>query len=212
MVSSRKPSEKEAERVVRSLLANGDELFQFTQLKASLRLLRDDEAIDKELLGYADRAISVRFNDILREAVPKVERAERSVGEMLSVTDDPLLMAARDRRYLVKFNDVTMPFEDLRYWAVDGGYALSVTDNRNSTIVSKEDGGRYVVRCPKCDEQALRMVRSGNELTAMACSRCRARVVSAEPKSTEKRSKRERKRRKAAEAKSVRRPRPAPAG
>ncbi len=177
MVSARKPTDKEAERVVRSLLANGDELFQFTQLKASLRLLRDDEAIDKELLGYADRAVSIRFNSLLREAVPKVEKAERSVGEMLSVTDDPLLRAAREHRYLVKFNDVTIPFEDLRYWAVDGGYALSTSDNRNSTIVSKEEGGRYLVKCPKCDDQAVSLVKRGRELRAIACSRCRTRLV-----------------------------------
>ena len=180
MVSARKPTEKEAERVVRSLLANGDELYQFTQLKASLRLLRDDETIDKELLGYADKAISVRFNGLLREAVPRVEKAERSVGEMLSVTDDPLLIAARDRRYLVKFNDVDVPFEDLRYWAADGGYSLSVTDNRNSTVVSKEEGGRYLVKCPKCDDQPVRLIRQGEELQAIACSRCRTRLVRVE--------------------------------
>ena len=163
--------------MVRSLLANGDELFQFTQLKASLRLLRDDETIDKDLLGYADRAVSIRFNNLLRESVPKVERAERSVGEMLSVTDDPLLKAARDHRYLVRFNDITMPFEDLRYWAVDGGYALSVSDSRNTTIVSKEEGGRYLVKCPKCDDQAVKLVKRGNELQAIACSKCRTKLV-----------------------------------
>lgn len=163
--------------MVRSLLANGDELFQFTQLKASLRLLRDDETIDKDLLGYADRAISIRFNNLLRESVPKVEKAERSVGEMLSVTDDPLLKAARDHRYLVKFNEVTMPFEDLRYWAVDGGYALSVTDNRSTTIMSKEEGGRYLVKCPRCDDQAVKLVKKGIDLQAIACSKCRMKLV-----------------------------------
>ncbi len=162
---------------MRSLLSNGDELFQFTQLKASLRLLRDDETIDKDLLRYADTAVSIRFNGLLREAVPKVEKAERSVGEMLSVTDDPLLKAAKDHRYLVKYNDVTIPFEELRYWAVDGGYALSVTDNRSSTIVSKEEGGQYLVKCPKCDDQAVRLVRRGKELRAIACSRCRTRLI-----------------------------------
>ncbi len=177
MVSARKPTEKEAERVVRSLLANGDELYQFTQLKASLRLLRDDETIDKDLLGYADRAVSIRFNNLLKESVPKVEKADRSVGEMLSVTDDPLLKAAREHRYLVKVNDVTMPFEDLRYWAVDGGYALSVSDNRNTTIVSKEEGGRYLVKCPRCDDQAVSLVKKGNELQAISCSKCRTKLV-----------------------------------
>ncbi len=163
--------------MVRSLLANGDELYQFTQLKASLRLLRDDETIDKDLLGYADRAISIRFNGLLKEAVPKVEKAERSVGEMLSVTDDPLLRSARDHRYIVKFNDVSIPFEELRYWVVDGGYALSLSDNRNSTVVSKEEGGRYLVKCPRCDDQAVRLIKRGDELQAIACSKCRTRLV-----------------------------------
>ncbi len=163
--------------MVRSLLANGDELYQFTQLKASLRLLRDDETIDKELLSYADRAISIRFNSLLKESVPKVEKAERSVGEMLSVTDDPLLKSARDHRYLVRFNDIIVPFEELRCWAVDGGYALSVSDNRNSTIVSKEEGGRYLVKCPKCDDQDVRIIKKGDELQAIACSKCRTRLV-----------------------------------
>ena len=165
---------------MRSLLANGDELFQFTQLKASLRLLRDDETIDKDLLSYADRAIGIRFNGLLKEAVPRVERSERSVGEMLSVTDDPLLTEARERRYVVRFNDVNVPFEDLRYWAADGGYSLSVTDNRNSTIMSKEEGGRYLVKCPKCDDQPVRLIRQGDELVAIACSRCRTRLVRVE--------------------------------
>ena len=187
MVNSRKPTDKEAERVVRSLLSNGDELFQFTQLKASLRLLRDDETIDKELLSYADRSISMRFNGLLKEAVPRVEKAERSVGEMLSVTDDPLLKSARNHRYIVKFNNVTVPFDELRYWTVDGGYALSVSDNRNSTIVSKEEGDRYSVKCPKCDDQAIRLVKRGNDLEAIACSRCRTRLVRMEtPKSVKR--------------------------
>ena len=177
MVNPRKPTDKESERVVRSLLANGDELFQFTQLKASLRLLRDDDTIDKDLLGYADRAISIRFNSLLKEAVPKVEKAERSVGEILSVTDDPLLKSARERRYVVKFDDVSVPFEDLRYWAAEGGYSLSVTDNRNSTIVSKEEGGRYLIKCPKCDDQPLKLIRQGEELEAIACSKCRTKLV-----------------------------------
>jgi Zn finger protein HypA/HybF involved in hydrogenase expression len=163
--------------VVRSLLANGDELYQFTQLKASLRLLRDDETIDKELLGYADRAISMRFNSLLKEAVPKVEKTERSVGEMLSVTDDPLLRSARDHRYLVKLDDVSIPFEELRYWSVDGGYALSLSDNRNSTVVSKEEGGHYLVKCPKCDDQAVRLIKRGDQLQAIACSKCRTRLI-----------------------------------
>ncbi len=163
--------------MVRSLLANGDELFQFTQLKASLRLLRDDETIDKDLLAYADRAISIRFNGLLRESVPKLEKADRSVGEMLSVTDDPLLRSAKNHRYFVKFNDVSVPFEELRYWTVDGGYALSVSDNRNSTVVSKEEGGRYLVKCPKCDDQTVRLIKRGNDLEAIACSKCRTRLV-----------------------------------
>ncbi len=176
--------------MVRSLLANGDELFQFTQLKASLRLLRDDETIDKEMLAYADRAISIRFNGLLKEAVPRVEKPERSVGEMLSVTDDPLLKEARGRRYLVKFNDVSVPFEDLRYWAADEGYSLSVTDNRNSTVVSKEEG-RYLVKCPSCDDQPVRLIRRGEELQAIACSRCRTRLVRADTSPTKRASRRQ---------------------
>ena len=167
---------------MRSLLANGDEFFQFTQLKASLRLLRDDETMDKDLLAYADMAVSVRFNGLLREAVPRVEKAERTVGEMLSVTDDPLLKEVRHRRYVVKFDDLSVPFEDLRYWGADEGYSLSVTDSRNSTIVSKEEGGRYVVKCPKCDDQPVRLVRRGEELLAIACSRCRTRLVRVDTK------------------------------
>jgi len=86
-------------------------------------------------------------------------------------------MPTRNHRYLVKFNDVSVPFEDLRYWPADSGYALSVSDNRNSTIVSKEEGGRYLIRCPKCDDQALRLVKKGDHLQAIACSRCRTRLV-----------------------------------
>ena len=124
----------------------------------------------------------MRFNGLLREAVPRLEKAERSVGEMLSVTDDPLLKAARDRRYVVRFNDAKVPFEDLRYWAADSGYSLSVTDNRNSTVVSKEESGRYLVKCPKCDDQPVKLIRRGEELRAIACSRCNTRLVSADTK------------------------------
>ena len=67
-----------------------------------------------DLLGHADRATSIRFNSLLKEAVPRVEKTERSVGETLSVTDDPLLESARNRRYVVKLDDVSVPFEDLR--------------------------------------------------------------------------------------------------
>ena len=123
-----------------------------------------------------------------------MEKPERTVGEMLSVTDDPLLKAARDRRYVVKFNDARVPFEDLRYWGADGGYSLSVTDNRNSTIVSKEEGGRYLVKCPKCDDQPVKLVKQGEELEAIACSRCRTRLVLVESK-TPRRTPRHRSRR-----------------
>ncbi len=171
--------------MVRTLLANVDDLYQFTQLKASLRLLRDDETIDKDLLAYVDRSISIRFNNLLKEAVPKIEKAERSVGEILSVTDDPLLRSAKDHRYLVRVDNINIPFEELRYWDVEGGYALSISDNRNSTIVSKEEGGRYLVKCPKCDDQAVRLIKKGSELQAIACSKCRTRLVRIEtPRTT----------------------------
>lgn len=161
-------------------MGNGDELFQFAQVKATLRLLRDDETIDKDLLAYADRALSAQFNRLLKDAVPRVEKTDRSVGEMLSVTDDPLLRAARGRRYLVKLSDTSMPFEDLRYWALESGYALSTSDSRSSTFISKEEGSRYRIKCPKCDEQAIRLVQRNGELMAIACSSCRTRLVQAE--------------------------------
>ena len=126
-------------------------------------------------------AIGVRFNGLLKEAVPRVEKTERSVGEILPLTDDPLLKEARNHRYVVSFKGVRVPFEDLRYWAADQGYSLSVTDNRNSTIVSKE-GGRYLVKCPRCDDQPVRLVRRKEELQAIACSRCRTRLVRADAK------------------------------
>lgn len=179
----RKPSEKEAERVARSLLANGDELFQYTQIKASLRLLRDDETIDKELLKYADAAVSIRFNGLLRDAVPRVEKSERTVGDMLSVTDDYLLKSLKEHRYVVKVNDIELPFEDLKYWSSDGeGYNLSMTDNRNSTILIKEEGGRYLVKCPRCDEQVIktkiiRSTKKTERIQAIECSRCKTRLI-----------------------------------
>ena len=138
--------------------------------------------MDRELIGYADRAIGVRFNSLLREVVPRVEKAERSVGEMLPVTDDPLLMAVRERRYVVKFDGVDVPFEDLCYWTSGDGYSLSVTENRNSTVMSKEEGGHYLVKCPKCDDQPVKLIRQGEELRAIACSRCKARLVRVDPK------------------------------
>ncbi len=181
----RKLSEKEAERVARSLVGNGDELFQFAQVKATLRLLRDDETIDKDLRAYADRALSAQFNRLLKDAVPRVEKADRSVGEMLSVTDDPLLIAARGRRYLVKFSDITMPFEDLRYWALESGYALSTSESRSSTFISKEEGSRYRIKCPKCDEQAIRLIQRNGELVAISCANCRTKLVQAEKQEDE---------------------------
>jgi len=124
MDSKRNFTEKEAERVARNLLLKTDEFFQFAQVKATLRLLRDDETIDKELLGYIDGAIGTQFNKLLKDTVPAPERPERNVGDMLSIADDTLLRATSGHRYIVKFNDVTMPFEDLRYWPLDTGYAL----------------------------------------------------------------------------------------
>lgn len=154
-----------------------DEFFQFAQVKATLRLLRDDEAINKELLSYADSAISTQFNRLLKDAVPALERPERNVGEMLPITDDPLLRATTSRRYLVKYNDVSMPFEELHYWPLDAGYALSLSENRNSTIISKAEDGPYQVKCAKCDDQPVRIINRGGELQAIACSRCGARMV-----------------------------------
>ncbi len=163
--------------MARNLLLNTDEFFQFAQVKATLRLLRDDETVDKDLLAYADHAVSAQFNKLLRDAVPGLEKAERSVGEMLAITEDSLLRATRDHRYIVRFNDITMPFEDLRYWPLDSGYALSISDNRNTTILSKEEGVSYKVKCPKCDDQAVRLIKKEGELQAIACSSCRAKLV-----------------------------------
>jgi hypothetical protein len=184
MDSKRRITEREAERVSRNLLANTDEFFQFAQLKATLRLLRDDETVDKGLLTYADQAVSTQFNKLLRDAVPGLEKAERSVGEMLSITDDPLLSSLRDHRYVVKYNDVSMPFEDLRYWPMDAGFALSVSDNRSTTFLSKEDGDVYMVKCPKCDDQSIRLVKREGELVAISCSNCKKRLVNVDPTPT----------------------------
>ncbi len=193
MHNARKLSEKEAERVARNLLLNTDEFFQFAQVKATLRLLRDDETIDKDLLAYADRAVSTQFNKILKDAVPGLEKADRSVGEMLSITDDPLLKSVQNRRYLVKVNDANIPFEELRYWPLDSGFALSTSDNRNSTILSKDEGGVYRLKCPKCDDQAIQLIKREGELMAIACSNCRARLVRVElPRQNRRRTRRQR--------------------
>ena len=153
-----------------------DEFFQFAQVKATLRLLRDDEVIDKELLSYADSAISAQFNKLLKAAVPSPEKPGRNVGEMLPITDDPLLRATTSRRYLVKYNDASMPFEELHYWPLEAGYALSISENRDSTIISKAEDSSYQVKCAKCDVQPVRIINREGELQAIACSRCGARI------------------------------------
>ncbi|MDG7008509.1 MAG: hypothetical protein JRN06_09760 [Nitrososphaerota archaeon] len=58
----------------------------------------------------------------------------------------------------------------------DEGYFLPVTDNRNSTILSKMEG-RHLVKCPKWDDQPVRLIRRDEELRAIACPRCRNRLV-----------------------------------
>lgn len=70
-----------------------------------------------------------------------------------------------------------MPFEDLHYWPLEPGYALSLSDNRRSTIISKEEDNLYRVKCANCDEQAVRLISRSGELQAIACSKCGEKVV-----------------------------------
>src|SRR5438477_8659192 len=96
----RELSFEELEQVTRKLTRDSDEFHQLAQVKAVLRLLRDDEFIDKDLLKYADQALSLKLNRILKSAVPQVQPLTgKTVGEMLSITDDEILSAMRKAPY-----------------------------------------------------------------------------------------------------------------
>jgi hypothetical protein len=184
MANQRKISHEEAEQVSRNLMRNTDEFFQFAQIKAVLRLLRDDEAIDKELLRYTDHVLSLQFNKILKSAVPGVERGKKRVGEILAITTDELLLTLKRGRYRAKFDKIDVPLEDLYYTEhpSEDGYTLSYSDGRDESNIlwTRDDGEKqvYTVECPRCDlSKEARLVKRRGELDAIVCASCKCAVI-----------------------------------
>lgn len=106
MTVSRKLSELEQQQLEANLSRSLDSLFQWAQLKMVLRLLKDEDGIDKETLDYVNGAINNIFNKMLQEGVPKVEKRKKTFIEMTetdfdtALQKDPLLYAFRQKEYI----------------------------------------------------------------------------------------------------------------
>lgn len=122
----RELSEEEKKAVNDAIRRNMDNMFQWTQFKMSLRLWRDEEGINKDALKYVDESLTMTFNEILKDIVPKVQKRTKTFIEMVdsdfdkSVLTDPLLHEFRtvDYIYHIELSDVEEkehPIADLSY-------------------------------------------------------------------------------------------------
>ena len=126
MPDSRKLSDIEKQLVQQSIQRHMDELFQWTQVKMALRLLKEDEGINQEELKYVEQGLNGVFNNILRDIVPKVEKRKKSFIEMKdadfdkTVINDPLLALFRREEFIYHITDPAFeekehPVNDLLY-------------------------------------------------------------------------------------------------
>jgi DNA-directed RNA polymerase subunit RPC12/RpoP len=103
-----------------------DELFQWTQVKMALRLLKEDEGINQDELKYVEQGLNGVFNNILRDIVPRVEKRKKTFIEMTDedfgemVKSDPLLSYFRKEDFIYHvtapdYEEKEHPIKDLIY-------------------------------------------------------------------------------------------------
>jgi hypothetical protein len=123
---TRKLSDPEKQLVQANIQRNMDALFQWTQVKMALRLLKEDEGINQEELKYVEQGLNGVFNNILRDIVPKVEKRKKTFIEMKdadfdkTVINDPLLALFRREEFIYHITDPAFeekehPVNDLLY-------------------------------------------------------------------------------------------------
>jgi hypothetical protein len=153
MPETRKLSDVEKLMVQQNIHSHMDELFQWTQVKMALRLLKEDEGINQEELKYVEQGLNGVFNNILRDIVPKVEKRKKSLIEMTeadftmahgkeweSVKKDPLLSLFRREEFIYHVTDPA--FEEKEQNVKDLIYAPP-SPNRFMLvgIIGKDDKG-----------------------------------------------------------------------
>lgn len=162
----REVSEDEQTKGEESLRHSMDELYQWTQVKMVLRLLREEEGIDKDKLAYANTLLNNRFNVLLGEVVPKVEKRKKSFVELIdkdfpeTVAKDPLLIQFKKNDYIYH---VTIPeieekehsINDLIYSTLNGNRFIltGLISNSDWGIVDSNPVTEVMVPDPAVPEQ-----------------------------------------------------------
>lgn len=154
----RKPTKAEVEAVVRSLGSNSDTLFEITQMKAAVRLVRDDDFVDKELRAYIDQSLSLKLNDIFREAVQsKAVKKQFTVVDVLPTVDDELFTRLRTLTshevpiYVYSNEKQKLLFYDMIYKPTDDGYGIECFFNggTHEALNFDKSENEFKVMCPK---------------------------------------------------------------
>ena len=98
----KKITQEEVNHAYSRLHGNSDDFMEMIQLKAGLRLLRDDEEISKERLKYAETIVATRINDILKTMIPGVDKRTRTLRELAEkeIESDLFLRLAREQDYI----------------------------------------------------------------------------------------------------------------
>ena len=126
MPETHKLSDVERQTVQQNIQRRMDELFQWTQVKMALRLLKEDEGINQEELKYTEQGVNGVFNDMLKSFVPRVEKRKKTFIEMAdtdfdkSVMSDPLLTLFRKGEFIYHitapdYEEKEHPIKDLAY-------------------------------------------------------------------------------------------------
>jgi DNA-binding Lrp family transcriptional regulator len=170
-----------------------------------LRLLREEEGIDKETLNYNMAALIQGTNLILKKNIPPPEKRAKTFQELkdedfkLAVQSDPLLRLFRKYDYIYH---VTRPnieekehsIADLLFdypQGVNNRYTLICTlpeltedvrnwgiiDSNPVTMQAEVAHGVYRIFCFHCNEFFLFEMNEGNEPEQIACDKCHSVII-----------------------------------
>ena len=158
-------------------------ILNVAQVKASLRLMRDEEGIDKELLDYANRALNQQMMNILQTSVPHPQKRRASIEEQAEKLNDATLESLTkdsDWRFSVGFmGEIPLSQCDVE----DGGevgqdYLWGVRGRGVWLLIKKKRGTCPEIWCDRCSWSAFDL---HGDTTTVSCPKCQKKLMEKVP-------------------------------
>ena len=176
----RKMTNEELERFNSNINNVINSILNVAQVKASLRLMRDEEGIDKELLDYTNRALNQQMLSILQTCVPQPPKRKEDFFEAAKKLNDPTLnYLTKDETFDWQFCDslgsgVLSQSVIIKNTLIGEQYAYGVQTSGHRCILIKEKAAPTAqIWCDKCSWTQIDLIGK----TTILCSKCNKKLM-----------------------------------